>query len=367
MDKKIVLTGGHAGTTALATIYELKKDPQISWKISWIGPNSAFEGKNSPTIESKVFPQEKVDFYQINMGRLQRKFTFWTLPSLLKIPFGFWSAFNLILKIKPDIVLSFGGYASYPVVFFAWLLRIPVLIHEQTVMAGRANQAAAFFARKVILSREQSKNFFPLSKIEVVGNPLLPEILKIKPKNKISNPPTLLISGGSRGSKTINEVIGIILPKLLKDFKVIHLTGDHNFSIFSEMKDNLPLNLKNNYEVYSSFDPREIHKLYEKSDIIVGRAGANTVFEITAVKRPAILIPLPFSYLSEQKENALWAKRFGIAEVIEEDELTPQNLFEKIEKMKDDWEKIVKKASSQKSPDLEASQNLIKIIHQVLK
>ena len=124
MTKRIVLTGGHAATAALAVVSELEKIRNPQSEISWIGTKKAVEGKNSTTLEHKIFSKHKIRDYYISSGRLQRKWTRYSVVSLFKIPLGFVMAFALLLKIKPDSVLSFGGFAAFPVVVSAWIFSL---------------------------------------------------------------------------------------------------------------------------------------------------------------------------------------------------------------------------------------------------
>jgi len=159
-----VLTGGHAATTALSTIEEILR----SWegaKVYWIGSKRAFEGKRELSIEAKIFPKKGIKFEPIIMGRLQRKFTLWTIPSLIKLPFGFVHGLFLMLKIRPKVVLSFGGFASFPIVFWSFFLGVPVILHEQTSAAGRANKFSSLFSKKIALARSSSKKYFRSEKI----------------------------------------------------------------------------------------------------------------------------------------------------------------------------------------------------------
>ena len=186
MKKRIVLTGGHAATTALSVVEELnlRKDDGMYWEIYWIGAKSAVEGAQVPTLDAAVFPKMGVSFHPIFTGRLQRRLSLWTVPSILKIPVGFFHALALLIKIRPRIILSFGGFAAFPVVLSGWLLRIPIIIHEQTSSAGLANRMSAPFADKVALARKESIKFFSRKKSVVVGNPILAEIAKV-PANEI--------------------------------------------------------------------------------------------------------------------------------------------------------------------------------------
>ncbi len=210
----LLLTGGHAATTAISVIKELQKK-YPDYNLYWVGPKSAVEGKYVPTLASRVMEKMQVKFISITTGRLQRKFTVWTIPSLLKIPVGIFQAFKIISDIKPRIVISFGGFASVPVCFVGWIFRIPVIIHEQTVAAGLANKITAFFARKVLIARIDSQEFFTKSKTILVGNPVNAEIVKIEPKLKLSAKPVIYITGGSSGAQRINSVVGEALFDLL--------------------------------------------------------------------------------------------------------------------------------------------------------
>lgn len=367
INKKIVLTGGHAATTAISVIEELiRRKGKFGWDIYWIGAKMAVEGKNVPTLEFEVLPKLGIKFLPIVAGRIQRKFTFWTIPSFLKIPFSFIHALLFLLKIRPKIIVSFGGFAAFPVVVAGWFLGIPVVIHDQTASAGRANKASSFFARKIAIARKTSLKYFPAKKTVLVGNPILTQIAEIPPKEEKGNPPIIFILGGSRGSQTLNEVLEKCLINLLPRYEIVHLVGHLGYQKFLKIKNNLPVSLSNHYEVYERIDPLKIDNLYREADIVIARAGANTVAEIIATKRPSILIPIPWSYLNEQKENALLAKDFGLAQIIEQDDLNDQTLSKAIDQVNSDWSNIVLKVKDKKGPDKEASTKMVDLILEVL-
>ncbi len=350
----ILLTGGHAATTAIATIEAIRKNEKLKdFQIVWIGSKLAREGSKVQTLESKILPSMGVSTYSINAGKIQTKFTVYTIISLLKIPVGFIESFFLLNKIKPRIVLSFGGYASFPVVFWSWVFRIPIILHEQTVAAGRATLASTFFATKITLARAESLNLFPREKTEVVGNPIRESILRINPKEKIGNPPVILVMGGSRGSNFINELIHEIKNELLKKFNIIHITGEEEYKLFNEEK---------GYKVISSASPSEMSEWYKAADIIISRSGANSVSEIIYIKRPAILIPLPKTFMNEQFKNAKYAEELGIAKVLTEVESTPKRVVEEVNEIYKNWDLIVKSVKDKKSSDINASAKLVEIL-----
>lgn len=362
----LVLTGGHAATTAVAVVEEIRADEK-DWKLYWIGVKNAIEGKKVVTLESEVLPRLGVKFLSLTTGRLQRRFTVYTIPSFLKIPIGFAQSLYYLIKIKPKAVLSFGGFASFPVVFNAKLLGIPVIVHEQTSVAGRANLASARFATKIALARVESKKYFKGFETVVTGNPVMQEIKKVEPLKISKETPVVYITGGSRGSQSINDAVEAILKKLLTKYKVIHQAGGLDYLKFSDIRQKLPQALRDNYEVFIRVNPLEISKIYSKASVIVSRSGANTTSEIMMIKRPAIMIPLPISYMDEQTENAKIAQKWGIADIIPQDKLTPEKLFSAIEKMIDKTPVIIKEVKNKKSPDFDASEKLVELIGSYIK
>lgn len=362
---RIVLTGGHAATTALATLDEIVRRSG-RWDIYWIGTKKAIEGKAVPTLESKIFSSKGIRSYSIIAGRIQVRFTFWTLSSIAKIPFGFIHALFLLLKIRPKIILSFGGFAAFPVVVAGFLLRIPVVIHEQTMAVGRANKYSSLFAKKIALAREESREYFPKEKCVVVGNPILTQIAEVKPKTEIGKPPTVFITGGSRGSQIMNELVVDVLEKLLKDFIVIHQVGFLDNRKIEKVKDSLAKELREKYEIYPIIDPMDLDGVYKRADVVISRAGANTVAEIVATKRPAILIPIPWSYQDEQAKNAKFAEKFGLAKVLNQEELTGDRLAEEIASLVDNWEEIITRTKNKKSPDIKAAKRLVDLLEETM-
>lgn len=362
--KKILLTGGHAGTTAISVIEEIlrRESETDKYQIFWIGPKSAFEGKKVATIESNAFKKLGISSYKIISGKLQQKFTLWTIPALLKTPLGFLQSLALLLKIRPHVTLSFGGFTALPVAFFSWMIRIPVIIHEQTSVAGRANLVIQHFAEKIALSRRESEVYFDKNKCVVTGNPIMTQIAEVEPKNTKSDTPTVFVTGGSRGAESINEVVFEIVDKLVKDFFVIHQTGELGYKKAMKVKKSLAKKLSERYQIYSIIDPMDIDNVYREADIIVARAGANTTSEVLAIKRPSVLIPYPWLYLNEQQKNAESLKKIGLALIIENSSLDKENLYRKICEVNSNWGKMIMKSRTTKSPDLSASKKLVDLL-----
>jgi UDP-N-acetylglucosamine--N-acetylmuramyl-(pentapeptide) pyrophosphoryl-undecaprenol N-acetylglucosamine transferase len=365
---KVLLTGGHAGTTALAVVQEIRSKKETKdWEVFWIGAKQAIEGRKFPTIESSVLPKLGVHTFGINAGRLQRTLTRHTIPSLLKIPVGLVHAFNLVLKIRPQVVLSFGGFAGFPVVLSAWMLRIPIIVHEQTSAAGRSNLASARFAWRVAIARKTSEKFFSSEKTVLTGNPIMKSILEIPPKKKMGDPPVLFITGGSRGAQSINMSVEKLLPDLVNDFVVIHQTGSLDFNQMNKAREGLQPKLQKRYYVVESIDPLEMHTFFERADIVLGRSGANTVWEVIATKRPAIFIPLPYAYNDEQTANAKFAERFGIGSILEQKFMNADSLQEVLRIVVNEWQDMVDAVIDKKSPDLEGAKNVVDLVQESMQ
>jgi UDP-N-acetylglucosamine--N-acetylmuramyl-(pentapeptide) pyrophosphoryl-undecaprenol N-acetylglucosamine transferase len=356
--RTIVMTGGHGVTTAVATLQELlKEDKDRSWAIHWIG-----------TKENSLFPADLgVHIYIVASGKLHRKFNKSTLLDLLKIPVGFWQSFNILQKIKPDLIVSYGGHTALPVVIIGFLKGIPSVLHEQTVAAGLANRLSANFVNKIAISRQESKEFFPRYKTIVTGNPVRAEILAVTQKKKLHSPPTLFIIGGSRGAHNINKAVEGCLLKLLGQYRVIHLTGQLDFEHHQAIKESLPANIANRYDVHSVIDARQMADTYTMCDIVVARAGANTVSEVMSIKVPAIFIPIPWVQHNEQHKNAKLAESSGIATILPQSSLTPKRLFHEIRRVTRSWQSIVNNADvNATSIDREAAKNMVSLIKEYL-
>jgi len=357
-NKKIVITGTHL-TPALAIISELKK--REDWQIYYLGRKYTLEGDKTPSPESQTLPPMGIKFIPIPAGRLQRKLTRWTIPSLIRIPLGIIYAFWYLLKIRPNLVCSFGGYVSVPVVFAAWLLGIPSLTHEQTVVVGLANKINALFANKVAISFPDSAQFFPKNKVILTGNPLRQEIFTVdKPLFSLpKNRKTIYITGGSQGASVINQVVLEALPKLIKNYNIIHQCGGKEFPKISQKRQTLPLKWQENYFLTKYIDSKYIGWVFKNASLVVSRGGANTVLELAALGKPTIIIPIPWATHNEQLKNAKFLTSRGLAEILSQSKLNGRTLFQKIQKMiahlnsyKKAGEKIKKEINKRSSKSL---------------
>lgn len=361
-NKRILLTGGHAATTAMAVVQEINKTK--SWKVFWLGPRSAIDGKKVATLESKILPKLGVTTYEITSGKLHRRFSFQAIVSLIKIPISLLQAFGVLLKVRPDLTFSFGGSTAGVVVVASWILGIPVIIHDQTAHPGRANLLSSRFAKEILVARTTALSFFKGKKVTLVGNPILEEISSLPKKSKLSKVPTIFITCGSRGSKIINNVVKGALPGLLTSFKVIHQTGESDFSEFSEIKKKLDSDQSKRYEIHPQVDPTKMADYYRDSDVVIARGGANTISEIVTVGIPSIIIPIPWSYGNEQEKNAQFAKDHGVAEIISQDHLSSEMLLSTLSRVIENWSKMIQ--SENYNIDKSASKLVVSKIDEIL-
>lgn len=355
--KKVLLTGGHAATTGLAVIQQLRKNVD-DLKIYWIGVETATSDSVHKSFEQKVYSENDVIFYPIKNGKLQTKFTKYTIPLLLKVPVSFLEAFRLVKKIKPDVILSFGGSVSLPVVFSGFLFRIPIIIHEQTAVAGRANIYSSKFAKIVAVSRKTSFKYFNKSNVVLTGNPLISEIepyLKNKPHVRVNN---ILITGGSRGSVALNNALIPIIPALLSKYSINIQVGEANIDNFKYSHPNLT--------VFGQVTPEKMLQIINSSDIVISRAGANTVATLIAPHKPSLLVPIPWSYLNEQVENANYLKSFGLGRILNQSDLNPDRLLAETKRLIRDYPEIIRNSELVKSQDLFAAEKVSRLVEKYL-
>lgn len=336
---RIVLIGGHI-TPLLAVIKELQK--QESVEIIVITRKFSMEGSKKQSVESQVLQRLGIRFHYIITGRLQRHFTAHTFTSLAKIPLGFIQSLLLLRTIRPNVVVSFGSYLSVPVCLSAWLFRIPILVHEQSSRAGLANRLCAKLAQKVAVSWPASLPFFPKNKTVLTGNPVRPEIFQQSAEGALvaflqsDTLPLIYVTGGNQGSHIINTTIFDILPVLLRNFRVIHQTGDaahHDYERAIDLHKQLPSELAQAYFVTKFIHSEDIGGVLHEAALVISRAGANTVTELMYLGKPAILVPIPWAQQNEQLENAKIAQQQGFVKIIEQKRLSGAVLLQTVQIM----------------------------------
>ncbi|PIT89433.1 MAG: hypothetical protein COU27_00475 [Candidatus Levybacteria bacterium CG10_big_fil_rev_8_21_14_0_10_36_7] len=331
---KILVSGGHF-SPAHSVIREL-----ISQKNSVLiaGRKSSFEGEKSDSYEYIVAKKEKIPFFEIRAGRLQRYVNKFAFVSFLKLFLGIYDGIVIIRRFKPDVVLTFGGYISFPVGVGAFLMRVPLVIHEQTQKAGLANRLLGQIATRICITFPSSFKYFPRGKIVLTGNPVRKEIFDVKkPFDVPMDKKIIYITGGSAGSHFINLLVLQIIPRLLQKYTVIHQVGDSqefkDYEVLKAKKDTLPKELRDRYILEKFILPESIGWVFQNTTLVVSRSGVNTVIELILLGKPAFLIPLPHGQSNEQLDNAKLLKSIGIGEYSHQGTLTGKLLYESIDNM----------------------------------
>lgn len=358
--KKILICGGHL-TPALALINELKSD---NVQIIFVGRKYSVEGSKNFSTEYREITGKKIRFMTLTTGRFQRHFTRYTIPSLLKIPIGFVQSFYYLILTRPNIVISFGGYISTPIVFSAWLLGIPAITHEQATRIGLANKINSIFVKE-FLSAWPITNAEVKREVKCIGNLTRSDIFSTKVKNKRFNKfldskkRIIYITGGSLGSHFINDVIFKSID-LLANFNIVHQIGPTDFKGDHEKARKINTN---NYLPVTYIPNEEIGGVLNYAYLVISRSGANTIWELAVLKKIAILIPLPFSGSKEQQANASILKEAGSALVIPQKEFNPQTLQDAISNINANYNKFKNNAIKlSKTINLDAAAKMRQII-----
>ncbi len=331
----------------------------------YIGPNSFAKG---------AFKKENIKCKFILAGKLRRYFSLANFVDLFKIPIGLIQSLWYVFSFMPDVLFSKGGYGSIPVVFVSWLYRIPIIIHDSDNIPGLANRISARFARKIIVSFEMAKKYFPPQKTVLLGIPVREELtqgneeegrrlfeLKSDPKSSDgTSKPVVLIMGGSQGAQKINEVVFNTLPRLLEKYEIIHVCGNKNLKQLKADHEKIQY-----YHPYPFLEIEKLKHAYAVSDIIISRAGATSIFEIAAIGKPSILIPLSSAASGHQMQNAQALARIGGAIILKEENLTMNMFLGAIFRLSDNPEKL--KEMSKKVKSFYKPETNQKIVEEILR
>lgn len=318
--KKIILTGGGTAghvTPNLALIPSLK---ERNYNIRYIG---SYQG-----IERKLIEGAGIPYSGISSGKFRRYFDLKNFSDPFRVLKGYGEALKLIKSYKPDVVFSKGGFVAVPVVLAARQCRIPVIIHESDMTPGLANKLCIPAATSVCCNFPETLAYLPKDKAILTGSPIRKELLEgdrlagLAYAKLSGNRPVILIIGGSLGSVTVNNAVRGILPKLLKNYQIIHICG----------KGNLDESLigTSGYVQYEYVDA-PLKDLFAAADLMISRAGANAICEILALRKPNILIPLTAAASrGDQILNARSFAKQGFSYLLEEETLSGDSLLQAV-------------------------------------
>lgn len=324
-----VFTGGHHNSALVLAQYFVTQ----KHTVYWYGHKKSSRKDRNASAEYKEVTGSKIKFFDLPAGRANLNFS-----ELIRIPYGFAIALINLIRHKPQAVISFGGYLGATTALAASLLGIPVFLHEQTVVAGKANKLIGRLARRVYLTWDSSQKFFPKKKTLVVGLPLRPSILEAKTTKFFDRlRPTLLVMGGKQGAHYLNHFIFNNLHELLRDFNVIHQTGTssetHDLDQALSLRGSLG-SLSDSYLPLGYITEKEIGQYLKSADYYLGRSGAHITYELLLLQVKSILLPLSSTHQSEQYKNAEELVKAKQAVIINQHNLTLTNFLEAVAQIK---------------------------------
>ncbi len=338
-------TGGHI-FPALAVANTIQKD---GVPIVWLGTEKG--------LESKIIPQQGIDIEYIKIGGLRGKGALSLLLAPFKIIYALLQAVIVIRRVKPRSVLGMGGYVTGPGGVAAWLLGIPLYIHEQNAVAGLTNKILARIAKKVFEAFPGS--FYQQQQITCTGNPVRKEFFAVKQvEDRLADregQPNILILGGSLGAKVLNEVVPESIAKMAEETRpnIRHQAGEKTISLAQQQYEAVGVKA----DVVTFID--DMAQAFEWADMIICRAGALTISEIAVVGVPAILVPFPHAVDDHQTQNARYLSAAGAAVLIPQDRLNADSLYKELVKLMQDKKLRIKMAKKAKELARESAAEIV--------
>lgn len=353
--KKILLTGGGTAGHVTPNIALLPHLKEAGYEISYIG---SYTGMEKELIEAQGIP-----YYGISSGKLRRYFDPKNFSDPFKVVKGLGQAVHLIHKLKPNVVFSKGGFVSVPVVLAAKMCRVPAIIHESDITPGLANKIAIPGAVKVCCNFPETMKYLPAEKAVMTGSPIRRELLSGDAETARSlcgfhaDKPVLFVFGGSSGSVVINQALRAALPGLLENFQIIHMCGKGNLDE--------SLNQTSGYKQFE-YIGKELRHIFALSDIVVSRAGANSICELLALRKPSLLIPLSAAASrGDQILNANSFEKQGFSMVLKEEDMTPDTLMSSISALYDKKDSYIQAMND--SSQVDSIDMIVKLINDVAK
>ncbi len=329
-------TGGHIYPAVTIAKEFLRRDPQT--EILFVG------GKKG--LESDIIPKEGFRLVTINLSGIPRKVSPKVFTALWLAAKGMAETFKIVRQYKPDLVVGTGGYVCGPMVLAAHIQGVPTAIQEQNAFPGLTNRILGRFVNHIFLAYWEAAKFFPASKISASGNPIrIEEFAKVSrdaAEKELGISPgciNLLVFGGSQSARRINQAILPNIKNLLENFsklQIILMTGTKEYDNINETVQSLKLSQEQQSRLKLVAYFYKIANAYKVSDIVLARAGAISLAEITCFGIPAILVPYPYATNNHQEFNARVLENHGAAEVILEGELTPEYLLSSLDRLLQD-------------------------------
>ncbi len=335
-------TGGHTAPI-VAVVDELRQRYAGPLEVLWLGTRAG--------PEALAAASRSVPFVAVPAGKLRRYLDLRNVIDMLALPYGLWTSLALLRKFEPAVLFSSGGYVSFLPTLAACLLRVPILVHEQTAKAGLATRIEGRLADRVAVSFPSSEGHFPKGKVFFSGNPVRREAIEGRRSTGLAllgfkeDLPVVYVTGGIQGAHAINRVVGECLPELLAFAQVVHQCGRQPAGYQQDLPwllsriEGFSGEMARRYVVKERFGS-EIGHIYAAADLVVGRAGAGTIFEVAAHGKPALFIPLPGSAAGEQRLNAAAMEALGAAVIVDQSRLSPQRLLADLRELLSDRDRL---------------------------
>ena len=319
---KILFVGGGTGGHfyPLIAIAEALNATQEPPELYYSGPDQ---------YDAGALQVEQIHFIRIGAGKRRRYTSLLNFIDLFRTFFGVFVAIIELYRLYPDVVMSKGGYTSVPVVIAAAFLRIPVVVHESDAVMGKANKVGSKFAQYIITTYDEVRTPNTKASVLKLGIPIRKNLLNPPSQNAISalgidpDRPVILIIGGSQGAERVNALILDSLDELLADYTIIHQTGKQNFTACKDTADHLipDTERRKHYHPLPFLAGETLNDAYHLAQVVISRAGSNSIYEIALHGKPAILIPIPEEISHDQRTNAYSYARTDGAIVLEEENL----------------------------------------------
>lgn len=354
---KIIFTGGGSAGHVTLNLALIPLFLEKGWNVEYIGSYTGIE-------KDLIKKFENVQYHAIQTGKLRRYFSWQNFVDLLKIPVGIIQAVGIVLKAKPDIIFSKGGFVSFPVVLAGYVLGVKVVMHESDVTPGLANKMSLPFVTKFFTTFDDTIKYVKdKSKVDCIG-PVMSDRLSGGDKKSGCafcgfdfNKPVLLFVGGSLGAKTLNDAVQKNLDALVKKYQIIHICGR------GQTNENIKKEAYKQFEYVDS----ELKDLMAAADVVISRAGSNAIFELRSLNKPMVLVPLPST--SSRGEQTLNAKSFvakGFGELLPDEELVNSELFlstiDKVFENRDNYQKAMKKTPFKATNNTDLAQKVISVL-----
>ncbi len=346
---KIVLTGGGTAGHVTPNIALLPYLRKRGYEIHYIGTREGLEYE-------LITAQPDITYHVISAGKLRRYLDIKNLTDPFKVIKGYRQSVNILREIAPDVLFSKGGFVSVPVVKAAGKLKIPAVIHESDISPGLATRLCAPSAEKICVTFKEAGTKFDGKKVVVTGSPIRKELFSgdgeaARRALNLPRRPTLLVMGGSSGSVKVNQALREVLEKLLEAFNVIHLCGkgkaEHSYDGLRGY-------------VQKEYMDKQLPDVFALADMVISRAGSNSINEFLALKKPMLLIPLDAGSRGDQVQNAQAFERDGYALVLPEAQLTGAALERAISKLYAEKDRYIENMKN--APAARGAENVMRVI-----